>query len=125
MGSIGCIQGQAEGTRGPQDPGTMSGDLPQDVPQSFRIWEVPGDEQSLHLAPTWEQSIPLFSGELRNFLPVDLGGLDWSSRERSLSGHLTESWVSGFAIHLRIPLSNEEMLFWGLWGTTRSQVIGR
>ena len=34
-----------------------------------------------------------------------LGDLDWPSRERSLSGHLVQSWVSGFAIHLRIGLS--------------------
>ena len=59
----------------------------------------------LYLAPAWEQSIPLFSGELREFLPVNLGELDWSSRERSLSGHLVESLVSGYAIHLRISLS--------------------
>ena len=44
----------------------------------------PGDNQPLHLAHSWEWVIPLFSGELRNFLLVDLGGLDWSSREREL-----------------------------------------
>ena len=42
---------------------------------------------------------------MREFLPTRLGNLDWSSRERSLSGHLVQSLVSGFAIHLRISLS--------------------
>ena len=42
---------------------------------------------------------------MREFLPAHLGDLDWSSRERSLSGRLVQSWVSGFAIHLRIGLS--------------------
>ena len=64
--------------------------------------------QDLHLAPDWEQSTPLFSGEMREFLPAHLGDLDWSSRERSLSGHLVQSWVSGFVIHLRIGLSEVE-----------------
>ena len=34
--------------------------------------------------------------------------LTWSSRERSLSRCLVQSWVSGFAIHLRIGLSDVE-----------------
>ena len=42
---------------------------------------------------------------MREFLPTRLGDLDWPSRGRSLSGHLVQSWVSGFAIHLRIGLS--------------------
>ena len=66
-----------------------------------------GELQDL-LASNWEQSTPLFSGEMREFLPAWLGDLDWSSRERSLSGHLVQSWVSGFAIHLRIGLSETE-----------------
>ena len=37
---------------------------------------------------------------MRKFLPSHLGDLDWSSGERSLE--------SGFAIHLRIGLSEEE-----------------
>ena len=37
-----------------------------------------------------------------------MGNLDWSSRERSLSRRLVQSWVSGFAIHLRIGLSEIE-----------------
>ena len=45
---------------------------------------------------------------MREFLPSHLGDLDWSSRERSLSGRLVQSLVSGFAIHLRIGLSEEE-----------------
>ena len=45
---------------------------------------------------------------MSEFLPSHLGDLDWSSRERSLSGHLVQSLVSAFAIHLRIGLSEEE-----------------
>ena len=45
---------------------------------------------------------------MREFLSARLGNLDWSSRERSLSGCLVQSWVSGFAIHLRIGLSEVE-----------------
>ena len=42
---------------------------------------------------------------MREFLLAHLGDLDWFSRERSLSGHLVQSLVSGFVIHLRISLS--------------------
>ena len=45
---------------------------------------------------------------MREFLPACLGDLDWSSRERSLSERLVQSWISGFAIHLRIGLSDVE-----------------
>ena len=55
-----------------------------------------------------EQSTWLYSGEMREFLPSRLGDLDWSSGERSLSGRLVQSLESGFAIHLRIGLSEEE-----------------
>ena len=50
----------------------------------------------------------MFPGELRNYLPVSLAELDLSSRERNLFGWLVESWVSGFTIHLRISLTDEE-----------------
>ena len=70
----------------------------------FRIQENQEELQDL-LGSNWEQSTPLFSREMREFLPAQLGDLDWSSRERSLSRHLVQSWVSGFAIHLRIGLS--------------------
>ena len=50
----------------------------------------------------------LYSGEMREFLPSHLGDLDWSSGERSLSSRLVQSLKSGFAIHLRIGLSEEE-----------------
>ena len=66
------------------------------------------DFQDLHLALEWEQLTPLYSGEMREFLPACLRDLDWSSGERSLSGCLVQSLVSGFAIHLRIGLSEEE-----------------
>ena len=120
MEFIRCTQGQAEGSRGPLNPDLMSGGLPQDIFQSFRVQENQEDGQPLHLAPSLEQSIPLFSGELANFLPMDLGGLDWSSRERILSGHLVESLVSGFAIHLRVSLTEEEGdAFMGALGVDR------
>ena len=47
MESIECVQGQAEGTKGPQDPGPMSGELPQDVLQSFGVQESQEDTQPL------------------------------------------------------------------------------
>ena len=60
--------------------------------------------------------------EMREFLPVCLGNLDWSSRERSLSGHLVESLVSGYAIHLRISLSEVEGdAFMGALGVDRME----
>ena len=42
---------------------------------------------------------------MREFLPARLGYLDFSSRGRNLSKRLVQSLVSGFAIHLRIGLS--------------------
>ena len=108
MGSIVCAQGQAEGTRGQPILVPISKGIPQDVQESFRVQESQEDLQGLHLAPDWEQSTPLFSREIREFLPAHLGNLDWSSRERSLSGRLVQSWVSGFLIHLRIGLSEVE-----------------
>ena len=86
----------------------ISEGIPQDVLASFGVQESQGIEQPLYLAPAWEQLIPLFSGEMREFLPAHLDNLDWSSRERSLSGHLVESLVSGYVIYLRIGLSEEE-----------------
>ena len=105
MGSIICVQGQAEGHREPLVLIPISEGIPQDVLESFGVQESQEDLQDPHLALDWGQSTPLFSGEMREFLPASLGDLDWSSRERSLSGHLVQSWVSGFAIHLRIGLS--------------------
>ena len=59
---------------------------------------------------------------MREFLPVCLGDLDWSSSERSLSGCLVESLVSGFAIHLRISLSEVEgEAFMGALGVYRME----
>ena len=102
MGSIACVQGQGEGSRGPPVLVPISEGIPQDVLESFRVEE---GQEDLHLAPEWEQSTLLFSGGMREFLPACLGNLEWSSRERSLSGCLVQSLVSGFAIHLRIGLS--------------------
>ena len=105
MVSIECVQGQAEGHREQLVLVPISEGIPQDILESFRVQESQEGLQDLHLAPDWEQSTPLFPGEMRKFLPAHLGNLDWSSRERSLSGHLVQSMVSGFAIHLRIGLS--------------------
>ena len=108
MGSIRCVQGQAEGLRAQLILVPISEGIPQDVLESFGVQGSQEGLQGLHLALDWEQSTPLFSGEMREFLPAHLGDLDWSSRGRSLSGHLVQSLVSGFAIHLRICLSEVE-----------------
>ena len=122
MGSIVCVQGQAEGHREQLILIPISEGIPQDVLESFRVQENQEDLQGLHLAPDWEQSTPLFSGEMREFLPARLGDLDWSSRERSLSGRLVQSLVSGFAIHLRIGLSEVEGdAFLGALGVDRME----
>ena len=108
MGSIGCVQGKAKWIREQLVLIPISEGIPQDVQESFGVQESQEGLQDLHLTPDWEQLTPLFSGEMREFLPARLGDLDWSSRERSLSGCLVQSWVSGFAIHLRIGLSEVE-----------------
>src|SRR6202000_660260 len=105
MESIACVQGQGEGSREPLVLVPISEGIPQDVLENFGVQESRDALQDLHLAPDWEQSTPLFSGEMRVFLPAHLGDLDWSFRERSFTGRLVQSWVSGFAIHLRIGLS--------------------
>ena len=76
MGSIGCIQGQAKGIREPLVLIPISKGIPQDVLESFGVQESQEGLQDLHLAPDWEQSTPLFSGEMREFLPAQLGDLD-------------------------------------------------
>ena len=105
MESIGCVQGQREGLREQLVLVPISEGIPQDVLESFGVQE---DLQGRRLIPELEQSTQLYSGEMREFLPSCLGDLDWSSGERSLSGHLVQSLESGFAIHLRIGLSEEE-----------------
>ena len=120
MGSTACVQGQAEGLRELLALVPISEGIPQDVLESFRVQEDQESLQDLCLAPELEQSTQLFSGEMREFLPACLGDLDWSSRERSLSGHLVQSLASGFAIYLRIGLSEEEGdAFLGALGSTR------
>ena len=122
MGSIRCIQGQAEAIREPLVLVPISEGIPQDILESFGVQEAQESLEDLHLAPPWEQSTPLFSGEMREFLPARLGDLDWSSRERSLSGCLVQSLVSGFAIHLRIGLSEVEGdAFLGALGVDRME----
>ena len=94
----------------------ISEGIPQDVLESFRV------QEDLHLALELEQLTQLYSGEMREFLPTHLGDLDWSSRERSLSGRLVQSLASGFAIHLRIGLSEEEGdVFLGALGVNRME----
>ena len=105
MGSIVCAQGQAEGIREPLVLIPISEGIPQDILESFRAQE---GLQDLRLIPEVEQLTQLYSGEMREFLPSSLGDLNWSSGERSLSGRLVQSLESGFAIHLRIGLSEEE-----------------
>ena len=122
MGSTVCVQGQAEGHRGPPILVPISEGIPQDVLESFGVQESQDALQDLHLAPVREQSTPLFSGEMREFLPARLGDLDWSSGERSLSGCLVQSLESGFAIHLRVGLSEEEGdAFLGALGVDKMQ----
>ena len=122
MGSIGCIQGQAEGLREQLVLIPISEGIPQDVLESFRVQKSQEGLQDPHLTPDWEQSTPLFSGEMRESLPACLGDLDWSSRERSLSGCLVQSLVSGFVIHLRISLSEiEGDAFLGALGVDRME----
>ena len=108
MEFIGCNQGQADRSREPLTLIPISEGIPQDVLESFGVQENQEDLQYLHLTPDWEQLTPLFSDEMREFLPAWLGDLDWSSRERNLSGCPVQSWVSGFVIHLRIGLSDLE-----------------
>ena len=108
MESIECVQGQGEGSRGPPVLVPTSEGISQDVLQSFGVQENQEEDCPLLLALAWEQLIPLFSGELRGFLPVTLDGLDLFFRKRNSSGRLMESLVSGFAIHLRVSLTEEE-----------------
>ena len=108
MGFTGCVQGQAEGIREQLVLVPISEGFPQDVLESFGVQESQEGPQDLRLILGVEQSTQLYSGEMREFLPSSLGDLDWSSGERSLSGRLVRSLKSGFAIHLRIGLSEEE-----------------
>ena len=108
MGSIICVQGQAEGNREQLVLIPISEGIPQDILESFGAQESLEGLQDLRLILEVEQSTQLYSEEMREFLPSSLGDLDWSSGERSLSGHLVRSLESGFAIHLRIGLSEEE-----------------
>ena len=118
MGSITYDQGQAEVRREPLVLVPILEGIPQDVLESFGMQENQEDLEDVNLAPVLEQSTPLFSGEMRGYLP----GLDWSSRERSLSGRLVQSLVSGFAIYLRIGLSEVEgNAFLGALGVDRME----
>ena len=90
--------------------------------ESFGVQESQEDLRDLHLTSELEQLTQLYSREMREFLPSRLGDLDWSSGERSLSSHLVQSLVSGFAIHLMIGLSEEEGdAFLGALGVDRME----
>src|ERR1700743_2668003 len=82
MGSIACVQGQAEGIREQLVLVPISEGIPQDVLESFGAPESQEDPQGLRLIPELQQSTQLYSGEMREFLPSSLGDLDWSSGER-------------------------------------------
>ena len=88
MESIGCVQGQGEGSRGRLVLVPISEGIPQDILESFGAQESQEGLQDLCLIPEVEQLTQLYSGEMREFLPSSLGDLDWSSGERSLSGRL-------------------------------------
>ena len=106
--SIVYVQGQAEGISRPHALVPIFKGIPQDVVSSFRVQESQGDEQALHLAPPWEIFFPMFPGELRCFLLSTLIEMDLQPREQNFSGHLVESWVSGFTINLKIELTDVE-----------------
>ena len=53
MGSIICVQGQAEGISRSLALVPISEGIPPDILQSFGVQESQGDKQSLHLAPPW------------------------------------------------------------------------
>ena len=108
MESTVCVQGQAKGLREQLVLVPISEGIPQDVLESFGVQENQEDLQGPRLILELEQSTQLYSGEMREFLPSRLGDLDWSSGERSLSGCLVQNLESGFAIHLRIGLSEEK-----------------
>ena len=119
MGSTVCVQGQTKGSSRRPVLVPMFEGIPQDILESFGVQE---GLQGLHLTLELEQSTQLYSGEMREFFPSCLGDLDWSSGERSLSGRLVQSLVSGFAILLRIGLSEEEGdAFLGALGVNRME----
>ena len=76
MGSIVCVQGQAEGIRKQLVLVPISEGIPQDVLESFGVQESLEGLQDLRLIPEVEQSTQLYSGEMRAFLPSSLGDLD-------------------------------------------------
>src|ERR1700743_2364492 len=78
MGSIACVQGQAEVSREPPILVPILEGIPQDVLESCGVQESQEDLQDFHLIPEVEQSTQLYSGEMREFLPSSLGDLDWS-----------------------------------------------
>ena len=61
-------------------------------------------------------------GNEKECVVEDIGNKSSHSGERSLSGRLVQSLVSGFAIHLRISLSEEEGdAFLGALGVDRME----
>ena len=68
MGSIKCVQGQAEGSKEPLILVPVSEGIPRDMLGGFGVRGSRGDLPDLYLALAWEQLISLFSGEMREFL---------------------------------------------------------
>ena len=73
MGSIECIQGQAEGLREQLVLVPISEGIPQDILESFGVQESQEDLWDLQPTLELEQSTQLYSGEMREFLPSHLG----------------------------------------------------
>src|SRR6202000_20101 len=65
MGSIACVQGQAEGIREPLVLVPISGGITQDVLESFGVQGSQESLEDVNRTPLLEQSTPLFSGEMR------------------------------------------------------------
>ena len=116
-----CFQGEAEESRGLAMLNAMAEEFQPEVFMLSKVLETMGISSPLQLPLLVRQLIPLFTGKLALFLPVGLGGLDWSSSERTLFGHLVKHWCSGFAIHLQVGLSNEEEMFLGALGVDRME----
>ena len=97
MGSIECVQGQGEGSREQPVLVPISEGTPQDVLQSFGVQENQEDIQPLHLALAWEQSIPLFSEEMREFVMAEIDKTVFKTHCHSFSLDFPR-------VHLVLPL---------------------
>src|ERR1700743_322017 len=82
MGSIVCVQGQAEVSSEPHALVPILEGFHQDVLESFGVQESQESLEDVSLTPVLERSTPLFSGEMRGYLPgvrkLDLSQLCFS-----------------------------------------------